>query len=103
MHNLVGHEDYRPGPYSVKFPAGKTRFSFSNRIVKDDIIVEEDEYFTLFINPSSLPSGIVLGDHSRTTVIIDDDDCKYATTPCIHAYMHTHACTYAPIHACTHA
>ena len=61
--------------------------------MKDDIIVEEDEYFNLIIDPFSLPSGIVIGEHDRTTVIIDDDDCELKKHTCkihAHAYVHRH-------------
>ena len=60
--------------------------------MKDDIIVEEDEYFTLIIDPFSLPSGIAIGEHDRTTVIIDDDDCELKKHSCkIHARTWIHS------------
>ena len=67
--------DYSAGPYTVIFPAGRTRSSF-NVTIHDDDIVEGNENFTLSINTSSLPSNVAVGDAYQTTVIISDNDCE---------------------------
>ena len=75
MINATG-SDYNAGPYSVTFPAGKTRASFSVKIT-DDTLGEGSEKFFLSIDQSSLPSNVSIGNHSRTTVTILDNDCKF--------------------------
>ena len=75
MINATGI-DYNAGPYSVTFPAGKTRASFNVKIT-DDTLVEKNEKFFLSIDQSLLPSDVIIGDHSQTTVTILDDECKF--------------------------
>ena len=41
--------------------------------------MEDIEVFVLFINASSLPAGVVVGDIPYARVTVYDDDCK-----CIH-------------------
>ena len=75
MINATG-SDYNAGPYSVTFPAGETRRSF-NVTITDDTVVEGNEKFFLSIDQSLLPSNVSIGNHSRTTVTILDNDCKF--------------------------
>lgn len=55
--------------------AGRTSVRLHNPIM-DDNIVESDEYFIVTINPSSLPSGVFVGDPGQTMVTIVDEDSK---------------------------
>jgi len=71
-----GGVDYNSGPYSVTFLANQTSFSF-NIPINNDQILEEDEDFTLTIDPSSLPSRCTVSVPSNTTVIIMDNDRKH--------------------------
>ena len=73
----ISDADYNAGPYSVTFPAGSTNTSLTVTISDDDV-VEENENFILFIDQSSFPSNVAVGDHSQTTVTIVDDDCKFS-------------------------
>ena len=65
--------DYGSGPYIVTIPAGMTRVPFDIPINNDDIL-EEDEDFTLTIDPNSLPTGVTPGDPDQATVTIVNDD-----------------------------
>ena len=67
--------DYTSGPYNVTFPAGQTTATFDVPI-NDDNILEGNENFMITISPSSLPSGVFVGDPDKATVIIVDNDCK---------------------------
>ena len=67
--------DYTSGPYSVTFPANVTRVEFSISI-NNDTLFENNENFTLSINSSSLPTGVMVGDPGEATVTIVDDDGK---------------------------
>ena len=75
MINATGI-DYNAGPYSVTFPAGTTRRSLNVKIT-DDTLVERNEKFFLSIDQSLLPSNVSIDNHSRTTVTILDNDCKF--------------------------
>ena len=44
--------------------------------ITDDNILENDETFTVAVDPSSLPNGVGVGDPSSTTVTIVNDDCE---------------------------
>jgi len=68
-----GGVDYNSGPYSVTFTAGQTSVSFDVPINDEDIF-EDDENFSLTINPSSLPPSCSLGDPSSATVTIVNDE-----------------------------
>ena len=46
-------------------------------VIKNDDISEENETFSLIIMPESLPNDVTVGNISRSTVIIQDDDCKF--------------------------
>ena len=78
MCDLTGDKDYRPGPYDITFRAGRTSVPLYNPVI-DDLLVEDTEVFVLFINASSLPAGVVVGDipYARVTVYDDDCKCKY--------------------------
>ena len=67
--------DYTSGPYSVLIPANVTRVSFDISITNDDDL-EDNEYFMLTINSSSLPTGFLISDPYQATVTIVDDDSK---------------------------
>jgi len=73
---IIGGNDYDHGPYNVTFPAGETIISFDVSIFNDNTM-EGVENFNLIINPSSLPSGVIVGDPGQVTVTIVDDECKY--------------------------
>ena len=68
--------DYNSGPYNVRFDVRVTRVSLTISINDDDIL-EYSETFNLNVNESSLPNSVTVGDHSKTTVTILDDDGKY--------------------------
>jgi len=65
--------DYASGPYPVLFPAGTTMASFNIPIVNDDVS-ENNEQFTITIDPSSLPTGVSSGSTGASIVTILDDD-----------------------------
>lgn len=67
--------DYTPGPYSLTIPAGLTNASY-DVVISNDILLEDNETFYLVISPSSLPSGVTVGDINQATVIIINDDSK---------------------------
>ena len=73
--NIIGQ--YRNSePFNVTFPAGDSCVQFDVPI-KDSMSEDnETNNFTLIINPSSLPSNIIVSDPSQATVIIRDN-CKY--------------------------
>ena len=77
MQYVGGGVDYNSGPYSVQFNVGVTIVSF-NVTLKEDSTKEDNETFTLSINSSSLPSSIIIGDDSQTTVTIRNDDGKFS-------------------------
>ena len=52
-----------------------TNVSF-NIPINDDAIIENNENFTLTIDPSSLPTGIKVGSFDQATVTIVDNDGK---------------------------
>ena len=77
---LIAGDDFTgSGPFYVTFPAGENQVKFVISITNDDV-VENNESFTLSINPSSLPLGVTVGDPSQTTVTIIDDDSEYQDT-----------------------
>ena len=67
--------DYTSGPYIVTFPPGAISVSFSVTI-NNDYVLEDDEYFMLTIDPSSLPDGVTHSDFDQATVTIVDNACK---------------------------
>ena len=70
-----GGVDYNSGPYTATFSAGETSASF-NVPINDDNIYEGNETFSLTIDPTSLPSLVMLLPMCRLDVTIVDDDCK---------------------------
>ena len=71
-----GGVDYDSGPYTVTFPAGVTRVPFDVPI-NDDNVLEDDESFTLGIDPSSLPDDVTRGNPGSATVTINNTVSKY--------------------------
>ena len=67
--------DYTSGPYPVTFPAGMTNYTF-NIPIRNDNMVENNETFTLAIDSSSLPTGVMVGSPRQATVTIINDDGK---------------------------
>ena len=68
-------EDYVSGPYPVIFLAGMTHAAISV-LINDDNMFENNENFTLTIEPSFSPSYVTRGNPDEVTVTILDDDCK---------------------------
>ena len=73
VHVTGGGVDYNLGLHTVTFPAGVTRVLFRVPI-NDDIIGEEDEEFTLTVDPSSLPVNLARVTPGVATVTIVNDD-----------------------------
>ena len=73
---IGGCKDYESGPYNVTIPAKATTAQFDVTI-NDDNILEGNEIFNLTIMASSLPSRINIGNLTRATVTIVDDDGKH--------------------------
>lgn len=67
--------DYKPETLVV-FKEGSNTASL-NIAILDDELLEDDETFNLTINPSSLPSNVIVGDPNTATVTILNDDGKY--------------------------
>ena len=67
--------DYESRPYSLSFSQGITRISFKVLIIDDDIY-EDIESFHVTIDPSSLPSDVIVDYPSEVTVFIMDNDGK---------------------------
>ena len=57
------------------FSAGMTFASFDVTIINDNML-ETNENFSLEIISSSLPTGVIVGAVSQSTVTIVDDDGK---------------------------
>ena len=72
---LGGTEDYISGPYPVIFLAGMTRVAIGI-LINDDNVFENNENFSLAIDPSYSPSYVTVGHPDKVTVTILDDDCK---------------------------
>ena len=73
-HPIGGiHHDYHPELLNdtVIFPAGKKDAKF-NISVNNDGVVESSETFNIIIVPTSLPSGVTLGNLHEVTVTITD-------------------------------
>ena len=75
-----GNMDYRtiPSRQIVTFKANNTRSEYFGTFVLDDDLVEVDETFDIYIDPSSLPEDVSLGDPCEATVTIKDDDCEWS-------------------------
>ena len=74
---LGGGIDYNSGPYNVTFPAG-TIEAYTDIVLVNDDIYENDEMFNLMIDPSSLPSNVTVYNFDQVTVTILNDDCEWA-------------------------
>ena len=66
--------DYDFGLYNITFLAGETRATFNVTVI-DDNIFEDNEKFILNIKP--LSNIVTVGEPSRATVTIVDNDGKY--------------------------
>ena len=64
--------------YNVSFSPRSFATFFSSIYINitNDNVVERDERFHVTIDPSSLPTGVILGRYSQATVEIDNTDCK---------------------------
>ena len=65
--------------YTVTFSAGVNSYQL-NILITDDNILEDNETFSLTIDWSTLPDGVVIGNASEVTVTIMDDDGEYFNT-----------------------
>ena len=76
---FTGNVDYRtiPSRQTVTFKANNTRSQYFGTFVLDDDLVEVDETFDVYIDPSSLPKYVSLADPCQVTVTIKDDDCEW--------------------------
>ena len=54
-----------------------TRVPFDVPINNDDVIFEDDEYFIVTIEPSSLPADVTHGSPGNATVTINNIVSKY--------------------------
>lgn len=72
----IGIIDYNVGPYASTISAGMTTATFNLTIVNDNIL-EENEFFYVVINSSSLPNDVSVSSPLQLTVTIANDDCKY--------------------------
>ena len=71
---IAGDEDYEPGPFTVIVSAGDiSSVSFNITIIDDDVF-EANESFILIIDPSTVPSRVIVQPHCMTVVTIVDDD-----------------------------
>ena len=75
MNLIENDRDYDSGPFNATFDAGET-LAIVNILINDDNVVEYDENFTIFIDPSALPIDVTTANPSTTTVTIFDDDCE---------------------------
>ena len=67
--------DYGSGPYTVIFPAGMTRTPFDVPTT-DDMILENNENFTLTIDSTTLPTVVIVGVPGEALITIVDDEGK---------------------------
>ena len=82
--NIIGGIDYKSGPFNVTFTVGETSMEFDVPI-NDDMILENDENFTLVIDMAGLPKDVTVGDHATAvvTIVNDDSKCVYCTCYCM--------------------
>ena len=73
LMDLAGDVDYDSGPYNVSIPAEETHVSFKV-LIRNDAIIESNEYFILAIIPGSLSDKVMLINPDETNIIIVDDD-----------------------------
>ena len=75
-----------PKIYNYTFYAGSTCASpDANITITDDLIAEKEEAFKISIIEGTLPFGVEAG--GPATVIINDNDSKYAYTYLKHNYL----------------
>ena len=67
--------DYTMGLYNVTFPANVT-VGVINIPVCDDIVLEEDESFSISVVSQSLIDNVTVGNVDQAIVVIVNDDCK---------------------------
>lgn len=72
---VSGGVNYISGPYTTTFSAGTTTTSFGV-VISDNDLHEEHVYFNVTIDPSSLPSNVMVGNTAQARVIIVDNDSK---------------------------
>ena len=72
---IGGGVDYDSGPYTMIIPAKEESGSISVSI-NDDNILEQNEYFRLTVNLSSLPGRVITTSRNGVDVIIADNDGK---------------------------
>ena len=71
--HVTGGVDYDSKPYSIMLPAGMTSIMLNVPIFNDNIL-EDDETFTLTINPSD--DYMIRRNMNEARVTIKNDDCK---------------------------
>ena len=86
MYAATGGDDYVPGPFVVTIPTGDASFIFNISIIDDDIF-EANESFSVTIDPSSLPSRVLVQPECVLMVtIVDDDGESLACIRKVHSY-----------------
>ena len=66
-------EDYISGPYTVVIPAEMTSVTYTIMIM-DDSTLENNEQFSIAIDPRTLPIQVTTIDPRQVTVTIMDDE-----------------------------
>ena len=75
-HIATEGSDFSFAPRNISFPAGVTIVIFNVTIMRDNIL-EEDEFFALSIDASTLPERVTVGSFNDiTTITIANDDSK---------------------------
>ena len=75
MHVAMEGSDFIFVPNNIFFPAGVTRVTFNVTIIEDDIL-ERDEFFSLSVDPLTLPDRVTVDNFTDTTITIMNDDSK---------------------------
>ena len=75
MHVAMEGSDFIFVPHNIFFPAGVTRVTFNVTIIEDNIL-ERDEFFSLSVDPLTLPDRVTAGNFNDTTITIMNDDSK---------------------------
>ena len=89
--------DFDPNINSVTQPAtmGGGMFTLTaNVTVIDDTILEFDEEFTVFLDSSDPPFGVMIVSAQDTTTITlgDDGRLSYVARPCSNPFYHSKIC-----------
>ena len=87
----TGDDDYVSGPFNVTVPAGSINVSFNIPIINNNVY-EDNERFTVTINPYTLPSRIHQQHNCMLVVIIMDDDRKFDCTSNYRLHTYIHEC-----------